>query len=320
MRRREFLGAAASPLAQPDAKARDRPNFLILLSDQHSPHVLGCRGDKVVKTPNLDALAQTGILFESAYCQSPVCVPSRMSFLTGQQPSKNRVWTNNDTLPSDIPTFAHALGAAGYETLLIGRMHFLGKDQNHGFEKRLVGSITPMYAHIPQTLPQHLLVGAQGNSLAAVRTAGPGKTSYQAYDDEATTATVGFLRKRAREQGRPFCVVAGFVLPHAPYICRKQDWDYYYGRVTLPQAPPAYYENLHPAIKTWRKSRAIEDLSPEEIRKARTGYYGLVTHFDRLVGQIMNALEETGLRPNTVVVYTSDHGDMAGENGMWWKN
>lgn len=328
MRRRNFLGMLAAPALPGSGPAqqghagntKDRPNFLVLMSDQHSPHVLGCDGDKVVRTPNLDALAADGALFENAYCQSPVCVPSRMSFLTGQQPFEIKVWTNGDTLASDVSTFAHSLGAAGYETTLIGRMHFNGVDQWHGFEKRLVGSLSPIYPHISYPLPPRLLVGARGSSRESVRLAGPGKTAYQVYDAEVTKTTADFLRQKAKESDRPFCIVSGFVLPHCPYICSKEDWDYYLRRVTLPRIPQQFFENLHPAIKTWRKNRQTEYLTEEEILRARAGYYGLVTQFDRQVGLMMDALKATGLDKNTVVIYTTDHGEMAGEHGMWWKS
>ncbi len=302
------------------AGAAERPNILVLMSDQHSSHALGCYGDPIVRTPHLDALAASGTVFEHAYCQAPLCVPSRMSFLTGQQPSEIRVWSNADFLPSDIPTFAHTLGAAGYETLLIGRMHFNGADQWHGFGKRLVGSLTPMYPHIKIPITPELLLGAQGSSLDGLRVAGYGKTAYQAYDSDVTRSTIDFLHAKSKQPGKPFCAVAGFVLPHPPYVCRKEDWDYYLERVTLPSIPPGYFETLHPAMKSWRKARGVEQPTPDDVRRARAGYYGLVTQFDRQVGPILGALRESGLDKNTVVVYTTDHGEMAGELGMWWKS
>ena len=328
MRRRNFLSMLAAPALKNSGSAQqgqttnteDRPNFLVLMSDQHSPHVLGCDGDKVIRTPNLDALAADGVLFENAYCQSPVCVPSRMSFLTGQQPFDMKVWGNGDTLPSNVSTFAHSLGAAGYEATLIGRMHFNGVDQWHGFEKRLVGSLSPIYPHTPYPLPPSLLVGARGSTRESVRLAGPGKTAYQAYDAEVTKATAEFLSEKSRGKDRPFCIVSGFVLPHCPYISSRLDWDYYRGRVTLPRIPQRFYENLHPAVKTWRSNRETEFLTEDEILRARAGYYGLVTQFDRQVGAIVSALKQTGLDKNTVVIYTTDHGEMAGEHGMWWKS
>ncbi|MFP4029763.1 MAG: sulfatase-like hydrolase/transferase, partial [Candidatus Brocadiia bacterium] len=298
----------------------DRPNVLILMSDQHNPHVLGCAGDQVARTPNLDALAERGVLFENAYCQSPLCVPSRMSFLTGQQCSKVRVWTNSCVLPSDMTTFAHALGAVGYETSLIGRMHFVGADQWHGFEERLVGSLTAIYhgGAFGALTPE--LAKGTGQRRSSVLTAGPGRTGYQVYDEEVGRTTAEWLHRKAERGGRPFCVVAGFVLPHCPFVCHPEDWDYYYERVEIPDVPEGYFEQANPILKEWRGARDIEDLTQEQIRRARAGYYGIVTHLDRQVGHIMNALGESGLDRDTVVIYISDHGDMAGEHGMWWKS
>ena len=117
----------------------DRPNILVIMSDQHSKFHIGCYGDEVVRTPHMDRLAAEGIRFNNAYCAAPLCVPSRMAFMTSRTPTANRVWTNSQILSSAIPTWAHGMGAAGYETALIGRMHFVGSDQRHGFERRPIG-------------------------------------------------------------------------------------------------------------------------------------------------------------------------------------
>lgn len=298
----------------------ERPNLLVIMSDQHSPHVLGCEGDPVVRTPNLDALAAQGTLFENAYCQSPLCVPSRMSFLTARHPSDIGVWTNGCILPSDTTTFAHSLGAAGYETALIGRMHFVGADQWHGFEHRLVGSLTWVYpGDVGVGLTPELASGTgQGRKVLSIT--GPGRTAYQVYDEEVAQTTADFLQARANGTERPFCIVAGFVLPHCPFVCPPDDWEYYSDRITLPEVPEGYFESLHPAMQQWLENRGLMDVTEEEIRRARIGYYGIVTHFDRQVGVIMEALERSGLADDTMVVYVSDHGEMGGEHGMWWKS
>lgn len=312
MDRRTFLsltglgGAAAVTV-----RAQKPPNILIIMTDQHSSHAVGCYGNSIVRTPNLDRLARRGVLFEHAYCQSPLCVPSRTSFLTGQQPSENRVWLLTDTLPSEVATFAHALGAGGYSTTLIGRMHMNGMDQWHGFEKRLVGDVTA------SLLTPNVRLGA-GSQQPSVDIAGPGRTGYGAFDEAVTTAAVEFLNE-AKAVRRPFCAVVGFVLPHPPYVCARDDWDYYYNRVGVPTIPPGYFEHLHPAIKAWRRARGVEGLTPETIRRARAGYFGLVTEMDRNVGRILDALASSTFGQDTCVIYTTDHGEMAGENGMWWK-
>ena len=123
-------------------QASGKPDILMIVSDQHNASITGCYGDRLVKTPHIDRLAADGVLFERAYCPYPVCGPSRMSFKTGRYPYDIECWNNGSSLASDIPTFAHALGIAGYEVALDGRAHWIGPDQRHGFESRLVGDIS----------------------------------------------------------------------------------------------------------------------------------------------------------------------------------
>lgn len=167
-------------------------------------------------------------------------------------------------------------------------------------------------------LPPALMVAASNHAKESVTVAGPGRTAYQVFDEEVTSAAIDFLRRR--KDRLPFCAVVGFVLPHSPYICHQRDWDYYQDRVTVPDPPPGTLENLHPAVKAWREGRGIAHLSRSEVRRGRAGYYGLISQVDRQVGRILEALRQSGNMENTVVIYTSDHGDMAGENGMWWKS
>ena len=122
-----------------ESNGAQRPNILYIQSDQHNPNVTGCYGETTVRTPNLDALAARGTVFTNAYCASPLCVPSRTSFLTGQYPHESEVWGNSHILNSGTPTYAHAMGAAGYNPVQVGRMHFVGYDQLHGFAERYVG-------------------------------------------------------------------------------------------------------------------------------------------------------------------------------------
>ncbi len=301
----------------------DRPNVLLLLSDQHNRNLLSCGADPYIRTPNLDALAAGGVRFDNAYCASPLCVPSRMTMLTARHCSDIRVWTNACYLASDIPTFAHALGAGGYETVLCGRMHFMGPDQRHGFHQRIAGDVAD-YTH-PGTGRGPNFVNIHpascGQTGRGVREAGPGRSNYMAYDVCVTEACTQWLMQRGAEgRDEPFCLVAGFVLPHCPFIAPKELFDYYYQILPLPEMPPGYLESMPPAMQAWRKSRQVCDLTDEEIRRARAGYYGVVEFFDGLIGQVLSALHASGLAEDTIVVYTSDHGESAGENGLWWKS
>ena len=298
----------------------DQPNLLVIMSDQHSPHVLGCAGDAIIRTPNLDALASRGVRFERSYCGNPLCVPSRMTFLTGQHSSQINCWSNSSVLSSGVPTFAHSLSVAGYETVHCGRMHFTCADHRHGFEKHLVGDLTPQWPGTrgPDLAP--IPMNTTGQSRPAVTTAGPGRSGYQAFDCAVTDGAVEFLKQRGAQSDRPFCLVVGYVLPHCPFICPKDLFEEYHDRVDVPRMPESERASLHPAMKLWREVRGVDDLSDEQVRTARAAYYGLVTMCDAFVGKVLSALEDAGLADDTAVFYTSDHGDMAGEHEMWWKS
>jgi choline-sulfatase len=300
-----------------------RPNLLYLLSDQHARHVLGCYGDKLVRTPNLDRLAASGVVFDNAYCPSPICVPSRMSMLTAQHPSAQECWTNDDFLASDRPTWLHALGAAGYRPHLAGRLHAMGPDQMHGYVTRNVGDHSSNYAGIPRhdMGPLH-----QTNDpwRASLEVSGPGQSAYQVKDADTVDAACAQLERiaAARRDGSddPFCLSVGLMLPHPPYVAWPEDYALYAGRIPpagLP-APPVGQE--HPWLAWWRSDRGIADVDQASSLRARAAYWGLVTRLDHMIGRILATLDRLGLGENTLVAYTSDHGDQLGERGLWWKH
>lgn len=301
-----------------------RPNLLYIHSDQHNPFITGCYGDPLVETPHLDRLASQGVVFDAAYCTSPICVPSRMSMLTGQHPYQNQVWTNRHILHSGIPTFAHALGAVGYRSVLAGRMHVRGPDQLHGYADRLVGD------HMPNNLGgppgnMGILKGTETPVRKTLATSGPGQVAYQLHDEEVAAAAVGYLDQIGREQRAgletaPFSLSVGFMLPHPPYVPRRAMYERYRDRVTLPRKPRAFDDERHPYLRRWRSHTGSETVSEEEALNTRAAYWALVQETDALVGQILTALEANGLAENTLIIYTSDHGDMMGEHGLWWKH
>lgn len=299
------------------------PNILLIMSDQHGRNGLGCYGSPIARTPNLDRLAGEGMRFTNAYCPAPLCCPSRMSFLTSRTPSRNRVWGNDHVLHSGIPTFAHALGAAGYRTTLIGRMHFVGPDQRHGFEERPIGEFSAGHPGSPNPNGprwERFPGSTSGQGRPAVEIAGRGTTHYQWFDDQVASATCDYLRQRAADADdrRPFAAVAGFVLPHCPFIAPHDLFDHYYDRVDIPEIEP----DQPPTIRRFREVRGILDppLPEERIRIARAAYFALCEYFDRRIGEVLETLAETGLDRNTLVIYCSDHGEMAGEHGCWWKS
>ena len=300
-----------------------RPNLLYIHSDQHSPYVAGCYDDPLVETPHLDALAARGVVFDNTYCPSPICVPSRMSMLSGRYPCDNQVWTNSHILDSGIPTFAHAMGAGGYRPVLIGRMHSVGPDQLHGYAERLVGDHGPNQPG-GKGVDHGELSGTAGPGRVSLHLSGHGQSAYQVHDEDVTAATVDYLNrvgvaKRAGQAAEPFSLSVGFMLPHQPFVARLQDYRYYYENITPPQTPEPFGDHLHPHIKHWRQACEIEEVSEEETRRARAAYWALVHRMDVLIGQIIAALRENDLEENTLVLYTSDHGEQVGEHGLWWK-
>ena len=301
----------------------EKPNLLYIHSDQHNPYVTGCYGDKVVQTPYLDGLAKKGVVLDNVYCPSPICVPSRMSMLSGRFPFENGVWTNGHGLDSSIPTFAHAMGAGGYRPVLVGRMHSVGPDQLHGCAERLVGDHGPNYLG-GRGANHGMLTGTAGPGRVSLRKSGIGQSAYQVHDEEVTVATVDFLNrvgvnKRAGQDGEPFCLSVGFMLPHQPFVARREDFDRYAGKVLAPKITEVFSDGLHPHIRMWREKCGIQSVTEGEVLRARTAYWALVDRMDHMIGQILAALRDNDLAENTLIVYMSDHGEQVGEHGLWWK-
>lgn len=294
--------------------SRPKPNLLYIHSDQHTAAVTGCYGDPLVQTPNLDALARKGVRFTNVYSPSPVCVPSRMAMLTGRYPYELQVWTNNHILDSGVPTFAHAMGASGYHPVLLGRMHAVGTDQLHGYAERPIGDHSSNFPG----------AGTTGKIRDTVERSGPGQSAYEVHDEDVTACAVDFLDRLSvqRTEGTPvdpFCLSVGYILPHSPYVARRKDFEHYRDSVTMPKVRCPDLEALHPFEKWWRERGGTEAIPDSTIHRARVAYWALVGSMDRMIGQILEALERNGLAQNTLIVYMSDHGDMAGERDLWMK-
>ena len=297
-----------------------RPNFILIISDQHNKHVMGCAGHPYVQTPNLDRLAKSGTRMTDVYCPYPLCVPSRAGFMSAQYPSDIGVYDNGGaaSFSSNTPTFAHALGAAGYEAILCGRMHFGQADPFHGFERRIHGDTASN--GITREILGSGLNRTNGQTKYAVEVAGHGKNGFQAFDKSVTDTACDFIQNRDPSD-RPYAFVVGLMLPHNPLICSKSDFEYYMDRLPLPEPEPrSTLDRLHPAMRKWRERRGVDDLSPDQNKRAMAAYLGLVTELDRNVGRILEAARSSLAFKNTSVLYTSDHGDMCGEHGMWWKS
>ncbi|WP_207382926.1 choline-sulfatase [Pseudaestuariivita atlantica] len=297
------------------------PNILIVMADQLAPHFTGAYGHPVVQTPHMNRLAKRGMRFDAAYCNSPLCAPSRAAFMTGKHVSSIRAYDNAAELPSATPTFAHYLREAGYRTCLSGKMHFVGADQLHGFEERLTTDVYPAdLAWIPDWRAPDERIDKWYHNLDSVIEAGPVATSFQVeYDDEATFLARRWVIERAMQKQAPWCMVLSLIHPHDPYLPTHDFWDLYdadeIDLPTIPEADDPQTQRIRAAIGTDLVPPPTED----QVRRARQGYYGNVSHVDHNLGIMLKALRETGQLDDTVVIVTSDHGDMLGERGLWYK-
>jgi len=306
-----------------DMTAMKSPNLLFIFSDQHSAAVAGCYGDKFVSTPNLDRLAAQGVVFDNAYCTSPLCTPSRMSMITAKHPHNVKVWGNNDILRSGTPTMGHALGAAGYDACLVGRLHSVGPDQLLGYSDRLVGDHHPNWVGVPR-LNMGPLQGAASPDRRSLIQSGPGLSSYEVKDGDVTEATLQRLDQISAEMESgdrtKFAMTVGYMLPHAPFVTSKEKIEKYLKLVGLARQRPPEDADEHSWINRWRHYRNITDVTEEEELRARAAYYALVESLDEMIGRVLDKLEDCGLADNTLVVYSSDHGEQIGERGLWWKH
>ncbi len=299
-----------------------KPNILFIQVDQLAAHFLRCYGDNVCHAPNLERLAERGTLFETAYCNFPLCSPSRSSMATGKLCSEIGAYDNAAELPASIPTYADYLRSAGYKTALSGKMHFIGPDQFHGFEKRLTPDLYPAdFSWVPNW-------GDEGkrdtNDPRSVTIAGVCERSVQIdFDDLVTYNAIQYLYDVARSSDeRPFFLQVSYTHPHEPYLCRKEFWDIYDGvEIPLPSVPP-----LPAAEHDAHSVRLLKDfgmldmrVTDEDILRARRAYYGSISYLDRKIGHVLDTLQAIGQSESTVIVFTSDHGEMLGERGMWFK-
>ncbi|KAL1991111.1 hypothetical protein VTN49DRAFT_5615 [Thermomyces lanuginosus] len=305
--------------------AAKKPNILYIMADQMAAPLLSFHDkSSPIKTPNLQRLADEGVVFDNAYCNSPLCAPSRFVMVTGQLPSKIGAYDNAADLPADIPTYAHYLRNEGYHTALAGKMHFCGPDQLHGYEQRLTSDIYPGDYGWSVNWDEPEIRQDWYHNMSSVLEAGPVvRTNQLDFDEEVIYKSTQYLYDHVRRRGdQPFCLTVSMTHPHDPYAMTKEFWDLYEDvEIPLPKVAAIPHDKQDPhsqrvlkCIDLWGK-----EIPEERIKAARRAYYAACTYVDTNVGKLLKVLDETGLRENTIVVFTGDHGDMLGERGLWYK-
>ncbi len=299
------------------------PNLLFLMVDQLTGTLFDDGGPAdFLHTPNLRRLAERSARFSRAYCPSPLCSPARASVMSGQLPRRTGVYDNAAEFAASVPCFTHHLRAAGYQTCLSGKMHFVGPDQLHGFEERLTTDIYPAdFGWTPDYRKPGERIDWWYHNLGSVTGAGVAEITNQLeYDDDVAHLACQKLFDLARgHDPRPWCLTVSFTHPHDPFVARRKHWDLYEGCAHLdpPEAIPYADQDPHGQrlmdACDWRGLTP----TPDQIRRARRGYFANISYIDEKVGEILDVLDRTG--QEAVILFTSDHGEMLGERGLWFK-
>lgn len=301
-----------------------RPNVLVVMFDQVAPSALRPYGNPVTVAPTIDHLARTGVVFDAAYSNSPLCTPARYCMMTGQLPSATKGYDNAAYLASTIPTFAHVARSAGYRTVLDGKMHFVGADQLHGFEERRTTDVYPAdFGWTPNWLQPDERVDWWMHNMDSVTQSGVAEVTNQlSFDDEVGHQGVRALHDLARDPDeRPWMLVVSFTHPHDPYVARQSYWDLYEGaEIPLPTLGKGDVP-LDPHTARLRNVSAMDEvsISEDDVRRARRAYYANISYLDDWTAKLLGTLDALGEREDTIVVLLADHGDMLGQRGLWYK-
>lgn len=296
-------------------------NILLITSDQHTRAALGCYGNTTVQTPVLDSLAAEGTVFRNAYCTSPICVPARASLATGRYVHQLETWDNAAPYSGrEAPSWGHRLTSQGHSVVTVGKLHYSGEGDPTGFpDQRLPMHVVPG-GGVPGLLREAMPVSVR--SREHVTAAGPGPSEYQRYDSDIAQAAGSWLQVEAKRTTKPWALHVSFVAPHFPLKAPAHLFERY---LSGPFDMPVNFEpdkwSRHPAAVLHRRLQALDEpLDIDEIRRAMAAYYALVTFLDERVGEVLQALDDSGMRDETRVVYLSDHGEMLGNHGLWWKS
>ncbi|MEC7765005.1 MAG: sulfatase-like hydrolase/transferase [Pseudomonadota bacterium] len=301
-----------------------QPNVLVIMSDEHQARAMGCAGHDQIRTPNLDALAARGTLFENAYTPCPICVPARASFATGRYVHETRLWDNAMPYAGQMPGWGHALQNADVPVESIGKLHYRAQEDPAGFDVE----------HIPMMVANGVgmvwgSIRREGERVAGTgrmlgEYIGPGESKYTEYDRSVVAKTEGWFKSRAASGDRqPWCLYVGLVAPHFPLVVPKDYFDLYpLDTIKEPKLSlrGGYTRHAWAEKQNDHMDNEAKFTSDEERLSAIAAYFGLCTWLDDNVGRILTALEDAGFGEDTLVVYCSDHGDNLGTRGLWGKS
>lgn len=288
------------------------PDMLLFMSDQHTPYYSGFYGDLYVDTPNVNRLVEEGTVFDETYTVCPICVPARMAMLSGIRPAKTGIFRNSNALPDLTPTFLHNLVLQGYETVLIGRMHFVGNDQRHGFTKRIAPDCTTIsWKHVDHTKTRGVYKHAYGG-YRNINLVGGGSSPSSFYDQYVVEQANEYLQQ---SHEKPQFIVVGLYSPHHPYVGRKDLYEKYLSRVQLSKS---FYEKSEATI--W-KNLSRESVNEELSLEIKAAYCAMIEEMDERLGMVREAFTTYCNKKGSkrLFIYTSDHGDTVGDRNAYGK-
>ncbi len=298
-------------------------NVLIIMSDEHTRSVMGAYGNALAQTPALDDLANRGVRFDNAYTPSPICIPARASFATGTQVFEHRCWSSAEPYYGQQQSWMRRLRDRGHAVVAIGKQHYRSAADDTGFSEQYL----PMYLANdgrgwPQGLQRKPVMAEFPDAAELAAILGPGETSYTQYDRDITASAIEWLQRQAPETDKPWVLFVSFICPHFPLSSPQQFYDLYRDAdLPEPYDRDAARRLRHPVIDAMRQFWNYADyFDPDSEREGLRNYYGLCSFLDDNLRQVLNALEEAGHAGNTQVIYTSDHGDMIGNHGIWGKS
>lgn len=308
-------------------------NLLVICSDQHHPLMTGYRSHPYVQAPNLDRLAEEGTHFTRAYCNSPVCTPSRMSFITGKYVHQIGTWMIGFPLDRAEMTWARRLDQAGMPTTMLGKMDFCGDYQDGGFTDHRIIHHRQAWSHIPPPEPWSARMRGytRADKPRLIREAGPRPVAsqventgrYDSYDHDRQVTDWALEYLQARDEGseiEPWCLYVGYMLPHWPFRIPDRYYDLYYpNNLELPFDARFPNESLHPSVRHFQEALNLGVVDEDVQRRTVAAYYGMITCLDDMIGELMAALDRHGFSDRTTIIYTSDHGESLGEHGLYYK-
>lgn len=299
-------------------------NMIFFMSDNHTRNMLGAAGHPVVKTPTLDRIAARGVRFANAYSAAPLCCPSRASLATGRYAHQTGYWDNALAYDGRFPTWHSRIRDQGHTVVSIGKLHFQSGENDNGFSEEIApmhiiegkGALLGLLRATPEGVPPRT------GPREIYAKSGIGEADYQRYDETVTTAAIEWLNAYGGTSGQPWVLFVSYASPHPPFAVPKRLYDLYPpDNMPLPVQFTASDRPDHPAVAHIRRVDGFEEPPSEEwVRRTVAGYCGLVTHLDEHIGRVMGVAEELGLLDSTRILYTSDHGEAAGNHGLFGKS